>query len=121
MRAPVKKRGPTWFTLKEFRAVIRSEMESILADWMESPLTSKSERPPAPQLPPPGLMSTPDLARWLGVSRAKVHTMATNGKIPFVWVGAVRRFDYAQVRAALVKVVPVPKTRATRRRGDDVK
>jgi excisionase family DNA binding protein len=59
---------------------------------------------PAPHV---GRLSTAKLAEALGVSRAKVHELAENKTLPFVWVGDHRKFDLAECLAAL-KSQPAP-------------
>ena len=55
--------------------------------------------PTAPPADP--LLDKRALAHALGVSTAKVDRLCREGRIPFVRVGEVRRFDLAAVRAAL--------------------
>jgi excisionase family DNA binding protein len=58
-------------------------------------------RDPHPTAPPSPLLDKRALAHALGVSTATVDRLCRQGRIPFVLVGEVRRFDLEAVRSAL--------------------
>jgi excisionase family DNA binding protein len=49
----------------------------------------------------PALLTAQELAAALRVSRSWVYEAARNGTIPCLRVGALKRFDLAEVKAAL--------------------
>jgi excisionase family DNA binding protein len=75
-------------TPEQLSAIVRDAVADALA-----------ERAPSPE--PTGLLSTPEVARRLGVSRATAHRMANEGLLPFIWCGDSRRFDLAECIATL--------------------
>ncbi len=61
-------------------------------------LESAHERPSPRPMP---LVDKRELALSLGVSAATIDRLCRQGRIPFILVGEVRRFDFDAVRAAL--------------------
>jgi hypothetical protein len=55
----------------------------------------------APSAKPADMVSTPDMAKRLGISRAKLHQLAGEDDAPFVWVGDTRRWPPAETIAWL--------------------
>jgi excisionase family DNA binding protein len=82
-------------TTDDLRELIREVVGDALADHF------------APAATATGRVGTKEIAEALGVSRAKIHELAEDGAIPFVWVGDVRRFDVAECIAAL-QALPAP-------------
>ena len=80
-------------------AALRAQAAALeaLADDVES----RDERQPKAEPLGNAMLSTPELAKRLGVSRAQVHRLAEEGVLPFAWVGDVRRFDLDECIAAL--------------------
>jgi len=60
-----------------------------------------SEPHAAPDAAEQPLLTAEELAAALRVSRSWVYEAARNGAIPCLRVGALRRFDLAEVKAAL--------------------
>jgi hypothetical protein len=56
---------------------------------------------PAPSKSAPPLLDKRALAHALGVSTATVDRLCRHGRVPYVHVGDVRRFDLDAVRSAL--------------------
>jgi excisionase family DNA binding protein len=82
----------------ELRELVREAVEEAF----DERAASRGTRPD-----PEPLLSTSDLAKALGISRGKAHTLAKEGKIPFSWCGDERRFDLVEVKRAL-RDAPAP-------------
>ncbi len=54
------------------------------------------------------LLTAEELAAALHVSRAWIYEAARQGKVPCYRVGAVKRFDLAEVKAAIRAPTPAP-------------
>jgi hypothetical protein len=77
-------------------------LELVRAAAREGTTEALMLRPEAPSTAPPlPLLDKRALAHALGVSTASVDRLCRQGRIPFVLVGEVRRFDLEAVRIAL--------------------
>jgi excisionase family DNA binding protein len=75
---------------EEVRRAVRAGVDDALAS-----------RPEGPQEAPQRLVDKRSLAQALAVSPATIDRLCRDGRIPFVRVGDVRRFDPLAVRQAL--------------------
>jgi hypothetical protein len=77
-------------------------LELVRAAAREGTTEALMLRPDAPSTAPPlPLLDKRALAHALGVSTASIDRLCRQGRIPFVLVGEVRRFDLDTVRVAL--------------------
>jgi hypothetical protein len=87
--------------LKDLLELVRSAAREGVAEALQT------QAPVAPKTVIP-LINKKDLAHALGVSIASVDRLSRDGRIPWVPVGDVRRFDLEAVRQALRAQAPGP-------------
>jgi len=88
------------------------ELRALVRDEVRAALTSVA---PASATPSP-LVDKKECARALGISTTSLDRMTAAGKVPFLRVGDVRRYDFAAVRAALETPAATPTRPAPRER-----
>jgi excisionase family DNA binding protein len=79
-------------------AALLDMVRTAAREGAEEALASHAPTTPAPS---GSLIDKRSLAHALGVSPATVDRLCRDGRVPFVRVGDVRRFDLAAVRTAL--------------------
>lgn len=88
--------GPATDPLAAFLSMVRAAAREGAQDALAAQSATTSATSPT-------LIDKRSLAHALGVSPATVDRLCRNGRMPFVVVGEVRRFDLVAVRAALAQ------------------
>jgi hypothetical protein len=75
------------------------ELDELVERVAERMAERLAERVPSTE--PEPLLSSPELAKRLGCSRAKVHDLALEPDAPVIWLGDSRRWNYVETVAWL--------------------